>query len=443
VNTKQSETPAPTWNGARSIWLTIVVLCFYVLAAKMSLALLTPDGVAVFWPAAGVAAGTLVAIGASARWAVVVATIAATIIANLMGDRNLSGAVTFAICNAVEAVLVAALVERYFGSPFDLNRLSHVLGLLGAAAVAATISGIGGAIGFAVFYDPRVPIFRTWQNWFASDALGIITVAPLVIGLVSMIREPPRRKEVMEGLAALVALIVISAIVIVIPSGPWATVLLVALLFPILFWIAARCGPLFAAAATFTVTLGIVLATTIGIGNFGGSGLAMTDRVFAARLGILAVALCSLVFAALFTERRSQASELAETSARLQEALTASSALTFMWNVTTGSLQRSSNAAQVLGFDPQKAFGASSFLAQVHEEDRERLRMLVRRLAPELPSYSTTFRFSCLDGREIWLQETAEAQFDGIGRMVVLKGFTLDVTARKHYEDQKQSLKMA
>ena len=409
----------------------------------MSLALLTPDGVAVFWPAAGVAAGTLVAIGASARWAVVTATIAATIIANLMGDRNLSGAVTFALCNAVEAVLVATLVERYLGSPFDLKRLSHVLGLLGAAVVAATISGIDGAIGFAVFYDPRVPIFKTWQNWFASDGLGIITVAPLVIGLVSMIREPPRRSEVMEGLAALVALIVISATVIVLPSGPWATVLLVALLFPILFWIAARCGPLFAAAATFIVTLGIVLATTIGIGNFGSSGLDMADRVFAARLGILAVALCSLVLAALFAERRSQASELTESRARLQEALTASGAVTFMWDVNTDSLQRSSNAAQVLGFDTQKSFGASNFLAHVHEGDREQLRQLVRRLAPEPPYYSTTFRFSCPDGREIWLEETAKAQFDGIGRMVALKGFTLDITARKHYEDHKQSLNKA
>ena len=414
-STKQSDKPVPKWNGARSVWLAIVVLCFYVLAAKLSLALLTPDGVAVFWPAAGVAAGTLVAVGASARWAVVVATIAATIVANLMGDRNLSGAVTFAICNALEAVLVATLVERYFGSPFDLKRLNHVLGLLGAAAAAASISGIGGAIGFAVFYDPKVPIFKTWQNWFASDALGIVTVAPLVIGMIAMVRELPKRSEVKEGLVALFALIFISVIVIMVPSGPWATVLLVALLFPIQFWIAARCGPLFAAAATFIVTLGIVVATTIGIGNFGGSGLDMGDRVFAARLGILAVALCSLLLAALFAERRQQASELVESSAQLQEALTASGALTFTWDVNTDSVQRSSNAAQVLGFDPQKTFGASDFLAQIHVEDREKLRMLVRRLSPDIPSYSKTFRFFCPDGREIWLEETAKAQFDGLG----------------------------
>ena len=37
--------------------LAVVVGCVYALVAEMSLALLTPDGVAVFWPAAGIAAG--------------------------------------------------------------------------------------------------------------------------------------------------------------------------------------------------------------------------------------------------------------------------------------------------------------------------------------------------------------------------------------------------
>ena len=37
-----------------SIWLALVVGCVYTLSAQMSLALLTPDGVAVFWPAATV-----------------------------------------------------------------------------------------------------------------------------------------------------------------------------------------------------------------------------------------------------------------------------------------------------------------------------------------------------------------------------------------------------
>jgi integral membrane sensor domain MASE1 len=94
------------WVGL--IALAAAVGISYFLAARLSLALLTkPEGVAVFWPAAGVAAGVLIALGPRARWPVVVGTMAATILANLFGDRNLWSAILFAVCNAGEAVLAA------------------------------------------------------------------------------------------------------------------------------------------------------------------------------------------------------------------------------------------------------------------------------------------------------------------------------------------------
>src|SRR6516165_9401922 len=163
--------PARGWMSLS--WLAVVIGCLYVLSARLSLSLLTPDGVAVFWPAAGVAAGTLIAFGPRARWGVIIGTMVATIVANLLGDRNLWSSIVFALCNAGEAVLTAWLIERYFGSPFSLARLRHVLGLLAAAIVATAVSGIGGTLGFALFYDTSAPIFATWQEWFASDALGI------------------------------------------------------------------------------------------------------------------------------------------------------------------------------------------------------------------------------------------------------------------------------
>src|SRR5215510_1503101 len=140
------------WSG--SIALAVMVSIVYFLAARLSLALLTkPEGVAVFWPAAGVSAGVLIALGSGARWPVVVGTMAATIAANLFGDRNLWSAVLFALCNAGEAVLTAWLIERYFGPDFRLNRLHAVLGLVGAAVIGTAVSGIGGAIAYRLFHS--------------------------------------------------------------------------------------------------------------------------------------------------------------------------------------------------------------------------------------------------------------------------------------------------
>jgi PAS domain S-box-containing protein len=438
--TLRSDAADSAWGWMSLSWLAVVIGCLYILSAKLSLSLLTPDGVAVFWPAAGVAAGALIAFGPRARWAVVAGTMAATIVANLLGDRNLLSSIVFAVCNAGEALLAAGLIERFFSSPFNLDRLSHVLGLVGAAIIAAAVSGIGGTLGFALFHSTTASLLITWQNWLASDALGIITIAPLMIGLASATREPPARNEAIEGLLALASLIVMSVIVIVLPPEPWTTVVPIALLFPVLLWIGARCRPVFAAAAAFIVTLAIVWTTTIGIGHFGDPDLPMADRVLAARAGILAVALCAYVLAALFAERRQHEATLAESEARLQEALTAGAVTTFVWDVGSGSSQRSVDAAQILGFDPRQTFTPSNFLSRVHPDDRERFKALVRGVSPERPAYTVTFRFRRPDSREVWLEETAKAEFDAMGRVLRLKGLTLDVTARKRSEDQQSLL---
>ena len=107
-----------------SIGLAVTVGIVYFLAARLSLALLSkPEGVAVFWPAAGVSAGVLIALGSRARWPVVVGTMVATIVANLFGDRNVLSAVLFGLCNAGEAVLTAWIIFHLFGSDFRLSKL--------------------------------------------------------------------------------------------------------------------------------------------------------------------------------------------------------------------------------------------------------------------------------------------------------------------------------
>ena len=308
---------------ARSIGLAAAVGIVYFLAARLSLLLLTkPDGVAVFWPASGVASGVLIALGPRARLPVAAGAMAATIVANLMGDRTLLSALVFGVCNAGEALLTAWLIERYFGLDFNLGKLSHVLGILACAIVATAVSGIGGTAGFLYFHSPNAPILTIWQHWFASDALGIITVAPLIIEFASAARQPPSRRGFVEGVAALVALVILNGFVIFLPQGFWGTVVPVALLFPMLLWLAARCHPVFAAIAAFINALTIVLATTFSIGFFGDASLPISERILGAQAGILAVSFCAFVLVALFAERRLHETALVASGARLHEALT-------------------------------------------------------------------------------------------------------------------------
>jgi signal transduction histidine kinase len=308
----------PMQGHIGSLGLAVAIGIIYFLAARLSLALLTePDGVAVFWPAAGVSSGVMIALGRRAWAPVAVGTMIATIAANLLGDRNLSSSVCFAFCNAAEAWIVAGAIARYFGSGFSLDRLRNVLGLLVAALVATTISGAGGAAAYKLFHSPAAPVMTIWEHWFASDVVGVITGAPLVIGIAAL-RRPLPWSEFIEGNGALATLGLMTSIVIFLPEVPWQTVVPAALLFPILLWLAARCRPVYAAAGVFLVSFILAWATIFRFGHFADARFSFDDRVFQAQAVILTVALFTFVLAALFAERKDNEARLARSNAMLE-----------------------------------------------------------------------------------------------------------------------------
>jgi signal transduction histidine kinase/CheY-like chemotaxis protein len=310
----------PLASGAKVI-STIGVALAYFVAARLSLVLLEPiDGVAVFWPAAGVASGILIALGSAARWTVVVGVVAATIAANLLGDRNIWSSVFFAVANAGEAIIVADLIHRFCGSPFELNELRRVLALFGATVTGTSLSGIAGTAGFVLFHGSTASPPVIWLHWFSSDALGIIAVAPLAIGLASLVRNFPPRREIVEGVLALAVVSLVCALLAFLPNEPWTAELAIGALCPMLLWIAARLRPAFTAVATFICATTIVWTTIFAIGIFGDSHLSIEQRVLGAQATILAISLGALVLAALFSERRLHETAILEREARLQDA---------------------------------------------------------------------------------------------------------------------------
>ena len=322
----------------------------YFLAARLGLALLTePEGVAVFWPASGVAVGILISLGRSrGRVPVAIGVLFATIVANLMGDRDVWSAISFGVCNAGEAVLAAWLIERWFGHPFNLDGLRHVLGFLAAAALAAATAAVGGALAIGLFHS-TAPFPSIWRIWFLADGLGIITIAPLAIGLRQILREPPPQGELTEGTLALALLTLVSAFVFVSPEVTWLTFVPVTVLFPLLLWVAARCRPVFAAGAAFILAVALVSATILGIGRFGDPGVATIVRVHAAQFALIVTTGCALVLAALFEERRRNELALEIGHESLKLAFDGAELGAFGVDIATGRLECDARAALMHG----------------------------------------------------------------------------------------------
>jgi signal transduction histidine kinase/CheY-like chemotaxis protein len=414
---------------------TITIAITYFLAARLSLVFLEKsDGVAVFWPAAGLASGILIAVGPVARWPVVSGVMAATIAANLLGDRNLPSSVFFAVANAGEALLIAGLIERFCGSPFELNSLRRVLGLFAATAVGTAVSGIAGTLGFVFFHSPTASIPTIWFHWFASDALGTITVAPVMIAVASLMRDFPPRSEAIEGILALTILSVLCALSIFLPNQRWTLELAVALLCPLFVWIAARFRPAFTAVATFMCAITIVWTTTFAIGIFGDPRLSIEERILSAQAAILATSFGALVLAALFSERRLHETAIVERESRLQDALQAGRVFAFNWDLLAEEVRHGQNGTQILGAGTKPVFSSAEWLARIHPDDRPRVAAVAKEVHPNASSHAVAFRYLRPSGDEVWLEQIAVTEFDTGGKPKRVHGLTTDITERMRFE---------
>ncbi|HWL73488.1 MAG TPA: HWE histidine kinase domain-containing protein, partial [Burkholderiaceae bacterium] len=250
----------------------------------------------------------------------------------------------------------------------------------------------------------------------------------------------PSPSELIEGALAVAALALTGGLAIFLPSDLLATVVPIAMLFPPLLWLAARCRPVCASVAAFIIAFTIVWTTTFGIGYFGDPDLPINDRIVSAQAGILTTSLCTLVLVALFAERRQQEAALGEGAARLEQALAAGAVIAFEWDAHTGLSHRSENAASILGYDPQALQTGAHLFALIHPDDRAHFKVHVRGVRPDKPSYAVTFRVIRPDGKEMWLEETATAEFDAAGKCLRIKGLTRDITERKRADEHQRWL---
>jgi PAS domain S-box-containing protein len=415
----------------------------YFFAARLSLALITPsNGVAVFWPAAGLASGLVIALGSASRLPVALGVMLATIVANLLGDRNLPASIVFAVCNAAEVLLIGWLVKSYLGENPALDSLRNVLGLLAATAVGTAVSAFGGTAGYILFHNLGASAPGIWFDWFASDALGVVTVAPVIIGLVAMAQTLPEKRELLNGLVGLVAIALVSTLGFSSSTEHWFTILPVSLVLPIAFWVAARCPPVFAASAAFIVAFAAVWTITFGIGRLGDAAVPLADRVLAAQVALVAVSSALLVLAALFQERRHGEAALKEGKDRLQEsndrlqlALSAAKLGVFSIDLSTGRLECDAQAAFLHGHGeiPETIREGRRF---IHRDDLAQIGGAFAEAPRANGEWRTEYRVVYprdhqLEGKVRWLALDGAIVSDGRGQSQRMLGVVRDKTERK------------
>jgi len=417
----------------------IAVGVVYFLAARLGLALLaSPSDVAVFWPAAGVAAGILITLGRRALPALVIGVVAATVAANMLSDRSLLTALLKGFCNAGEPVLAAWLLKRWVGEPFSLGSLRRVLGFLATATLTAAASAVAGAIIMTSLHTPA-PFSSVWLAWFLSDGLGIVIVAPLLIACGELRFNLPSRNELVEGVGVLALLALTAVYVRSQSSASWVSVNPGVFTLPLLLWLAARCPPIFPIAGAFAISLSAIFAVTFGAGRLGDASVPLLARVYGVQGTVVMVTAYTLVLIALFAERRRSEVEIKRSAERLQLAMDAAELGAFSANLATRDFNCDARAASIHGHSasPTTLKDSRRF---VHRDDLARIDAALAEAKRASGIWNVEYRVvhppaPSRIGETRWVAVESSIVRDTKGSPTELIGVTRDITERKRAEE--------
>jgi PAS domain S-box-containing protein len=422
------------WRKFSLAWagLAIALTAAYVLAAWVGLVLLGgAQGVPLIWPAAGIAVGALIALGRRARVPIALGVLVGTAAPSLLAGRTPWTAVVLGLCSAGEAVLTADLVDRWCGRPFRFDDWRGLWGFLAATALAAAGASFVAAIMLELEPGATAALHDLWRMWASANGLGIMLVAPVLVGIYHLVAEPMPRGELVEGGVAVTLLAVATLLVFAAPRNSPLAHIPPAVLFPFYLWIAARCRPLLAAAAALAGSAAVIGANMFHLGAFAEGRVAVPTMQTILLIG----SLCALSLSALFAERRRSEAALRESNERLRLALGGADLGVWSLDLRTGAFESDERDGRINGHDPlQWPRTIAEARRNVHPDDLVRLDAAftaARRTGAPCRSEYRLLAGNSLPRHPRWVAMEGRVVNDDGGRPVRLLGVTRDITERK------------
>src|ERR1700693_1364876 len=185
----------------RAFGLVALVAFTYWLAARLSLNLALVHGqVTPIWPPTGIALVAILVFGRRV-WP---AIFAAALAVNLPIGPSPLGAAVIAAGNTLAPLAAAELLGRV-GFHLELDRLLDAAAIIGLAALVGM--AISATIGTSVLVlsgtVPANGFWPTWAVWWTGDAMGVLLVAPFLLGLLPRAPGPPLTLRIAAELTAL------------------------------------------------------------------------------------------------------------------------------------------------------------------------------------------------------------------------------------------------
>ena len=277
----------------------------YYAAAQGGEALLLTGPAGAFWPATGVGIAVLY-LGGLRWWPGV---LLGDLLSREFTELPVGTALAQTAGNVARALVAVIILQRLVGRRAAMDRLEHVGAVLVAIAAGEAISATVAMVSLksgGVLEVSEMGLF--WRSWWLGGLAGGLVVVPLALAWANARRPAWRSRHTAEGALMLVAVAGLSAIALSAEQP------LTYVVFPAFIWAALRFGPQGATLAVALAAVIAVWATSNEEGPF--VEHSPTASALNLQLYIVLAALTTFCLAAIVSERRRAALELAESQRR-------------------------------------------------------------------------------------------------------------------------------
>jgi diguanylate cyclase (GGDEF)-like protein/PAS domain S-box-containing protein len=340
----------------------------------------------------------------------------------------------------------AAILRRRWPIDPKLGSLRDVARYIVISLGAAILSALFGV--WTLLGDGRISgadALRTVAEWWASDALAIITFTPFVLIYVAPLvgrwlrsesefrlsaawRARPSTTEILElttqsGLVVFVIWFVFGYA----PAIPYQPLYL---LFVPVIWIAVRRGLPGAVLATFAISLGMMFAAWIRQEQSG--------SLPKLQLAMLALGLTGLCLGTVVTEGKRAERAIRESEKRYRLLFQRNLAGVFRTTLAGRFVECNQAIASMFGYDsPEEVIAVP--IAKLYDTASDREAFLTK-LKSEKSVTNQEMKFRRKNGESAWAMLNVSLVDDDSGISSIIEGTLVDITERKFAEERVQSL---
>ena len=128
--------------------------------------------------------------------------------------------------------------------------------------------------------------------------------------------------------------------------------------------------------------------------------------------------------------------ELRESQQRMTLATHAANVGIWVRDLVRNEVWATDNWRALFGFAKSERINLNGFLEKLHPKDREAVRQTLAKALGGTGGYETEYRVVLPDGQVRWIASRGGVEFDANGKAVLMRGASIDITMRKHVEEE-------